>query len=155
MKRWTPGARAFTHTSVCGSEQRKLKQQQGKPCGAQGIVAMDHSLLAGLPPFPGYSFTFPINVNPFWLLTRPASHLLQLLLLCKQPHEKGIHSKGLLQVWLLCSVYGSEGAARSVQVSGSVRRKIISIVGRKGNLMGEFIGLFSLFWIASKGFAFQ
>lgn len=33
---------------------------------------------------------------------------------------------------------------RSVQVSGSVRRKNISIVGKKGNVMGELIGLFKI-----------
>lgn len=45
---------------MCGSEQRELKQQQGKPCGAQGTGAMDHSQdlqvsllsLGGLSPSP-------------------------------------------------------------------------------------------------------
>lgn len=33
-------------------------------------------------------------------------------------------------------------AARSIWVSGNVRKKITSIVGRKRNLTGEFIGFF-------------
>lgn len=51
-------------------------------------------------------------------------------------------------------------AARSIWVSGSVRRKITSIVGRKRNFLGEFVGLFFLsllffFLIVSEGFAYQ
>lgn len=138
MKRWTP---EHLHDKCVWFRAEEAEAAAGKAlwCPRQPFPGLE-----GLPPFRGWSFTFPtpINTNPFWLLACSASRLLQLLLLWKQPHGRGIHSRGLLQVWFLCCIYGSGGAGRSAQVSGSGRRKIISIVGRKGNLMGELIGLF-------------
>lgn len=90
--------------------------------------------LGGLSPFPLPSIPAP---SGFWHAQLPAAAPV-----VKTAPWEGNPLKGAAAGVILVLIYGLEGAGRSVQVSGRVKRKKISIVGRKGNLMGELIGLF-------------
>lgn len=150
------------HRQVCNSGQRRLKQQQGKCCSAQGLAATYHpqdspvSLLslAGLSPCPLPAIPTSSGFQRAHLPISPGCSCWETALREGNPL---INRRGCCclwgAVWLQCSwctLMGQSNragrcAARSVPVSGSVRSKITSIVERKRNLVGELMGFFFFF----------